>query len=102
MEIETLRTEVIALREEVAALKVCTLEIAALRKLYDAHDIILVRGNGKPSIQEDVRNLLGFMKSMNFWMTAIALAFLGQFIAVGVTMIITIVQILPFLKDITK
>ena len=62
------------------------------------HDIILVRGNGKPSLQEDVRNLLEFAKSLKFWMTTIAIAFISQFIAVGVTLILAVIKLLPLLE----
>ena len=69
--------------------------------LYDI-DKILVRGNGKPSMQEDVRTVLAFVKTMQFWITTIALAFIAQFITIGVGIVITLIQLLPILERLTQ
>lgn len=71
-------------------------------ELVIEHDKILVRGNGKPSIQEDVRNLVLFSTSIKFWMTTIAVTFLAQFLAVGVGLVITVLQIAPAVQHILK
>lgn len=71
-------------------------------ELVTEHDKILVRGNGKPSIQEDVRNLVLFSTSIKFWMTTIAVTFLAQFVAVGVGLVITVLQIAPAVQHILK
>lgn len=87
-----------ALKTSVDAL---TIENKILNGRYEEHDKILVRGNGKPSLQEDVRSLLNFVKGIRFWLTALALAFMGQFIAVGIGMIITFIQLIPVLENLT-
>jgi len=87
-----IQTEVSALRISVDALK---LSNGVLANLFQEHDKILVRGNGKPSMQEDVRNLTVFIKSIKFWMTALALAFIGQFAAVGLAMVIYVLKSMP-------
>ena len=69
--------------------------------LYEI-DKILVRGNGKPSMQEDVRTVLAFVKTMQFWITTIALAFIAQFITIGVGLIITLIQLIPILKELSS
>lgn len=73
-------------------------ELSELKDLYKEHDKILIRGNGVPSLQEEIRTIKKFIESLRFWMTAFALAFIGQFVAVGVTMVIIIIQALPYLK----
>lgn len=94
------RESIDGLRQEVNALKISvdalTIENKALTTQYEEHDKILVRGrNGTPSIQEDVRSLLKLAGSLRFWMTAIAIAFIGQFAAVGITMILYILRAMP-------
>jgi len=49
-----------------------------VKGMVDEHDKILVRGNGDPSLQEDVRTIKRFMASLQFWMTAIGIAFVSQ------------------------
>jgi len=100
VQFNALRTEVVSLREEIMVLKAIGNELIRLRNMTEEHDKILVRGNGKPSMQEDVRNLLTFVKSLRWWMTAIAVAFLGQFIAVGISMVVTIIRLEPLLEKI--
>ena len=89
-----------ALRSEISALKVSVdalvVENKALEAQYEEHDKILVRGrNGTPSMQEDVRSLLKLAGSLKFWMTALVMAFMGQFVAVFTSMIVYILQIMP-------
>jgi len=66
------------------------------------HDLdkIVVRGNGKPSLQEDVRTTLKFVHNLQWWMTTIAVTFIAQFVAVSVAMALTIIQLLPILSTI--
>lgn len=66
------------------------------------HDLdrIVVRGNGKPSLQEDVRTTLKFVSSLQWWMTTIAVTFMAQFVAVSVAMVLTLVRVLPILTEI--
>jgi hypothetical protein len=62
-------------------------------------DKILVRGNGKPSMQEDVRTLVTFYKNTQFWMTTLAVAFIAQFIAVGTGMTVIFIRAIPLLNE---
>ena len=55
--------------------------IRIIKALVDQHDKIIVRGNGEPSLLEDVRTIKRFCDSIRFWITAIGLAFLGQAVA---------------------
>ena len=93
--IDTLRIEVSSLRAEVATLVMQSAEIKELQQNFHELDKILIRGNGKPSLMEDMRNVLEFVKSIRFWMTALALAFISQFAAVTVMGIITIIRLMP-------
>ena len=94
------RETIDGLRQEVNALKISvdalTLENKALTAQYEEHDKILVRGrNGTPSIQEDVRSLLKLAGSLRFWMTTIAVAFIGQLTAVGIATILYVLRVMP-------
>lgn len=93
--VDALRIEVSSLRIEVSALVLQNVEIKELQDSLREMDKILVRGNGKPSLMEDVRNLLAFVRSLRFWLTALAIAFIGQFAAVTITMIIAVVRLIP-------
>lgn len=77
-------------------------EFKAMQKTVETHDKILVTGNGNPSLQEDVRNIKEFIKSVKFWMTALAMAFIGQFVAIGVTVVVVVIQALPYLKAVAE
>jgi hypothetical protein len=44
-----------------------TVRLKAVERDVDALDRIIVRGNGKPSLQEDVRTILKFVESWQFW-----------------------------------
>jgi len=70
-----------------------------MEKLLLELDKILVRGNGKPSMQEDVRTLVTFYKNTQFWMTALAIAFIGQFVAVGTGMTVILIRAMPLLNE---
>jgi hypothetical protein len=70
--------------------------------LLKEHDEILVRGSkDKPSLQEDVRTITMFIKSLKFWISTIAVAFITQFIAVGIGLVILLLQAMPLLQKLT-
>lgn len=73
----------------------------SLSKTLAEHDKILVRGNGVPSLQEDVRNIKGYINEQKMWIKAIALLFLGQFVAVGVSMVVLFIQVIPILQKLS-
>lgn len=72
-----------------------------LVKLVDEHDKILIRGNGQPSLQEEVRGLKAYITEQKTWIKAIALLFLGQFITVGISMIVLFIRVLPILQKLS-
>lgn len=79
-----------ALQKEISSL---TKSVETMIALFEEHDVILVRGrNGSPSVQEEIRNLTKFMSSIKFWITSLALAFLSQFVIVGVGMAMYLIK----------
>lgn len=63
-----------------------------------AHETILVTGNGKPSLQERMRNVEEYITSLKFWGRAIGLALLAQTISFLVGIVIAIYKFLPVLE----
>lgn len=76
--------------------------LETLETTVEALDKIVVRGNGKPSLQEDVRTTLKFVYNLQWWMTTIAVTFIAQFVAVSVAMVLTLVRLLPILTEIAN
>jgi hypothetical protein len=64
------------------------------------HDKILIRGNGQPSLQEEVRILKNYVGEQKAWLKAIALLFAAQFIAVFIGMVVLFIQVIPDLQRI--
>lgn len=85
-----LQIEITALRESIVAL---TRMVEEHDKSIKEHDKIIVRGTeGNPSMREDVRTLKDFMKSIKFWLTALAISFMGQFVVVMTAMVIYLIK----------
>ena len=56
-------------------------------------DVLVVRGNnGTPSMVDDIRAIKGFQQSIKFWLTAIALGFLGQGVVMFMAILIWLIQ----------
>lgn len=64
----------------------------------DEHDKILIRGNGQPSLQEEVRALKVYVSEQKSWLKAIALLFAAQFAAVFISMLVLFIQVIPDLQ----
>lgn len=73
-------------------------KIDEMEKLLQEHDKILIRGNGKPSMAEDLRNVKSFIESISFWLKVFGVAFIGQFIALIISIAIIVLQALPALE----
>jgi hypothetical protein len=77
-------------------------KIEHLERGFDEHDKYLVRGNGVPSVMEDIRTIKKFMDKVNFWITAIGLAFMGQFVVFIFGAVILFIEVLPKLYTLIK
>ena len=56
-------------------------------------DSLVIRGsNGTASMLEDIRIIKGFQQSIKFWLTAVALGFLGQGIVMFIAILVWLVQ----------
>src|SRR3990172_1855884 len=87
----------------VATVRSLASEVGFVKTLTKEHDDILIRGSGgNAPLKEDVHVLTEFMKSIRFWVTTLAITFIGQFVAVAITTIITIMQVLPLLKNLVE
>jgi len=67
-------------------------DVISLGLKYDEHDKFLIRGNGKPSLMEDVRTIKDFIKNIKFWITAVAIAFIGQFMILFFAVLVWAIQ----------
>lgn len=63
----------------------------------EAHDKILVTGNGEPSLQERIRNLESFVNSQKYWLRLVAGALVLQTVTFGVTAAVYFFRFLPLL-----
>ena len=89
-------------REELEFRIIINERLEKLETTVEDLDKIVVRGNGKPSLQEDVRTTLKFVYNLQWWMTTIAVTFIAQFVAVSAAMVLTIIRILPILSEIAN
>lgn len=55
-------------------------------------------GNGEPSMIDDIRTIKKYQKSQTFWLTAIAIAILGEFIAAFFAVTIWVITTLSSLS----
>lgn len=72
--------------------------VEEVERKVDEHDKILIRGNGQPSLQEEVRALKVYVGEQKSWLKAIALLFAAQFSAVFISMLVLFIQVIPDLQ----
>lgn len=77
-------------------------QISELAAKYNKHHTLLLEGNGRLPLVEEVRNLQNFMQSLQFWIRAAALALLGNVIAMLVVLFMTLVKVYPILLELSQ
>lgn len=66
------------------------------------HDEVLVTGNGKPSLQERIRNLEKYIEQLQYWGKFIGGALIIQTLGFFFGIVIAIVRFLPLLEKLAN
>ena len=82
--------------------KVIQEELEPFAKKVEEHDKYLIRGNGQPSMLEDMRTVKGYQAEQKTWLKAIALFFISQFVAVMSGLVYLLIQVAPILKNLAE
>lgn len=77
-------------------------EIEEIKDKVDVHDKYLIRGNGQPSMMDDIRTIKEFIKGVRFWLTTIAVILVGELATLTVGAVLTLIQLFPKLQEIVS
>lgn len=73
-----------------------------LQHTVNAHNQVLVTGNGKPSIQERIRNLEKYIEQLQYWGKFIGGALIIQTLGFFFGIVIALVRFLPLLEQLAN